>query len=445
MTNYRDPELLAKIRQQFDRCPYPRVPLEQSYEQDLDFLYLHNFITPYYRRNHCVTTTDNRLILDAGCGSGYNTLGLAQANPGATIIGIDLSETSIELAKERLKYHGFENVEFHALKIEEISRLNCEFDYIDCDEVLYLTPDPAIALQAMKCVLKPEGILRVNLHSRHGRAPILRMQEVFRQLGLMDGEIGEFEIETVREVMDALKETTMSRQITWVNSPVAVGRDEASISANFLLVGDRGFSVGEMFAYLRQAELEFISMVEWWKWDFLSLFQEPDNLPVVLGLSLPEVSIEKCLTLYELINPVNRLIDLWCGHPQQGLKYLPPSAWGEREWRKARIHLHPQLNNPYFPIAVQECLKRRQTLNIEQFLPQVGGASTLDYQIVAGLLFPLLESPQPFAALIERWMQLNPLDPLTLQPESRERIIPAIARTLIELEERRYLLLESGR
>jgi 2-polyprenyl-3-methyl-5-hydroxy-6-metoxy-1,4-benzoquinol methylase len=443
MTHSRDPALLAKIRQQFDNCPYPRVPIEQSYENDLDFLYLHNFITPYYRRNHCLTTTNNRLILDAGCGSGYNTLGLAQANPGATIVGIDLSKESIKLARERLKYHKFNDVEFHVLKVEEIHRLNYQFDYIDCDEVLYLTPDPLATLKAMKGVLKPEGILRVNLHSRHGRVHVFQMQEVFQRLGLMAGEIGELEIGAVREILDALKETVRSKQIVWGNGSGAVGRDDASILANFLLVGDRGFDVGEMFAYLRQAELEFISMVEWWNWDFLNLFQEPDNLPVVLGLSLPDASIEECLALHELLHP-QRLIDLWCGHPQQGQVRLSPSEWGEQEWLRGTVNLHPQLKIPEFAMAVKQCLTHGQPLPIGKFLPQVGGMKAIDNKIVAGLLPPLLESPQSVKALVERWLQLNPLDPLTMQPMQREQIFPAIARVLMELEACRFLLLESG-
>jgi hypothetical protein len=42
---------------------------------------------------------------------------------------------------------------------------------------LYLMPDPAIALAAMKAVLKPDGIIRANLHSALQRLSFYRAQQ----------------------------------------------------------------------------------------------------------------------------------------------------------------------------------------------------------------------------------------------------------------------------
>ena len=39
-------------------------------------------VTPYYLRNQKVIETKEKIILDAGCGSGYTSLVLAEANPG---------------------------------------------------------------------------------------------------------------------------------------------------------------------------------------------------------------------------------------------------------------------------------------------------------------------------------------------------------------------------
>ncbi|MDV3002119.1 MAG: hypothetical protein N5P05_003725 [Chroococcopsis gigantea SAG 12.99] len=109
--------------------------------------------------------SSGKLILDAGCGSGFTSLCLAEANPEAKIIGIDISEESLKLARERLKYHGFPNVEFHCLFLEELPTLGMEFDYINAHELLSILPDVPGALQCMKMVLKPEGIVRTNIHS----------------------------------------------------------------------------------------------------------------------------------------------------------------------------------------------------------------------------------------------------------------------------------------
>jgi ubiquinone/menaquinone biosynthesis C-methylase UbiE len=71
----------------------------------------------------------------------------------------------LHLARQRLRYHGFENLEFYTLAAEELPSLNLQFDYINCDEVLYLLSDPVAGLKAMQSVLKPDGIIRANLHS----------------------------------------------------------------------------------------------------------------------------------------------------------------------------------------------------------------------------------------------------------------------------------------
>jgi ubiquinone/menaquinone biosynthesis C-methylase UbiE len=142
-------DLREKIRQQFDTGPYPRTPLEKSPKNDAMSLYIHNLINPYYLRNQKVIETEGKLILDAGCGSGYKSLVLAEANPGAKIIGVDISEKSVDLARQRLQYHGFDNTDFHVISIEQLPQLGLDFDYINCDEVLYLFRDPSVGLQAM--------------------------------------------------------------------------------------------------------------------------------------------------------------------------------------------------------------------------------------------------------------------------------------------------------
>ena len=238
--DHQNLELIENIRQQFDNTPYPRVPLEYSPKDDSELLYLHNLVTAYYFRNRRVINTEGKLILDAGCGTGYKSLLLAIANPGAKIVGIDLSEESVKLAEQRLQYHGVANAEFYALKIEELPSLGLQFDYINADEVLYLLPDPVAGLQAMKSVLATDGIIRTNLHSSNARAGIFRAQAAFKTMGLMNGTPGELEIEIVRETMEALQDEIWIKAVSW-NADRA--KDEGWILSNYLLLGDKGCSV----------------------------------------------------------------------------------------------------------------------------------------------------------------------------------------------------------
>ena len=431
-------ELLEKIRQQFDTSPYPRVPLEKSPKDNVAWLYIHNLVTPYYLRNQQVIDTAGKLILDAGCGTGYTSLVLAEANPGARIIGIDLSEESVKLAQKRLQHYGFENAEFYAITIEELPKLGKKFDYINCDEVLYLLPDPVVGLQAMRSVLSLDGIIRTNLHSSINRANYFRSQEIFKMMGLMDGNSQDMEIEVVHETMRALKDQVLLKKQTW---GTAMEDSQERVLVNHLLRGDKGSTIPDMFSALRAANLEFISMVNWRQWELMDLFKDPEDLPVFLGLSLPESSIEERLHLYELLNPVHRLLDFWCGHPHQAQPFVPVAAWTLSDWQEARVHLHPQLKTPAVKEEIVKCTTQFNPLEISKYLP-VTGEQTLVDSSVAACLLPLWEEAQSMPSLVERWQKLRPLHPVTLEPTSQSEAFEIVSATLMGLERSGYLLLE---
>jgi len=435
----KESELINNIRQQFDNAPYPRTPLEYSPKIDYQSLYLHNLVTAYYLRNQKVIETDGKVILDAGCGSGYKSLVLAEANPGAKIVGIDLSEESVKLARQRLQYHGFDNVEFHALSIEELPSLNQQFDYINNDEVLYLLPDAVVGLQAMQSVLKPDGIIRANLHSSLQRRNYFAVQKVFKIMGLMDDNPREMEIELAKEIIHSLKDDVVVKEKTW-SSPAE--KNEEWMLANYLLLGDKGYSVPEVFSALRAADLEFISMVSWRWWDLTDLFKEPNNLPAFLAISLPEISVEQRLHLFELLHPIHRLIDFWCGLPNQAQSFVPVSEWTVADWQQAKVHLHPQLRTPQLKEDLIKSITNQSSFEISRYVTSPTLVPILIESSVAACLLPLWEGAQPAISLAERWLNLRPLDLVTLEPVSQERAFDEIKEFLMSLEVFLYVLLE---
>ncbi|MBC3942853.1 trans-aconitate 2-methyltransferase [Sphingomonas albertensis] len=58
-------------------------------------------LTPHLNAAILAATPQTRKIIDIGCGAGATTLALAQALPNATVTGIDLSPTLIEIARHR--------------------------------------------------------------------------------------------------------------------------------------------------------------------------------------------------------------------------------------------------------------------------------------------------------------------------------------------------------
>ncbi len=434
----KDSDLANKIRQQFNTVPYPINPIEKSPSEQVICLYTHNIVNPFYFRNQKVIKTDNKVILDAGCGSGYTTLALAQANPGASVVGIDFSEESVDVARKRLDYHGCNSTEVHAISIEELPKLGKEFDYINCDEVLYLLPNPTRGLQAMKSVLKLDGIIRANLHSSLQRFPYYRAQEIFKLMGLMDGTLQDLETAIAWETMRALKEQVLLKTQTWAPE---YDENKELTRVNHLLQGDKGYTIPEMFSALKAAGLEFISMMNWRQWELIDLFKDPENLPVFLGLSLPETSIEERLHLYELFNPVHRLLDFWCGHPNQGQPLLPVAEWTLSDWQKAKVHLHPQLKTAAVKEELVRCITQLHPFGISKYLPITGKQLTVESILAACLLPPLLESPQSMQSLVKRWQTLRPVHPLTLEQTTEDEAMKILSQTLTGLEDAGYVLL----
>jgi SAM-dependent methyltransferase len=77
--------------------------------------------------------------------------------PGGTLISSDGAEAMIEIARERAKAMGLDNVEFKQLELEWIDLPTASVDAILCRWGLMLTVDREAAVQEMRRVLKPGG------------------------------------------------------------------------------------------------------------------------------------------------------------------------------------------------------------------------------------------------------------------------------------------------
>jgi 2-polyprenyl-3-methyl-5-hydroxy-6-metoxy-1,4-benzoquinol methylase len=437
---------LEKIREQYDRGPYPRHPIDQSPKERYDDLYIHSLVTSYYLRYRQVIDLKGKVILDAGCGSGYKSLMLAEANPGAKIVGVDLSEESVKLARQRLSFHGFDNAEFYTHSLYDIAQLGIEFDYINCDEVLYLLPDPIAGLNALKSVLKPQGLIRTNLHNAYQRESFYRGQAVFKMMGLVEQVPTEFEEEAVIETMRALKDTVLLKSQTWqrMNADLQTSVEVISqmVNMNYLLLGDKGFTISETFAMLEETDLEFISMVNWRHWDVLNLFKDSDNLPALLEMGLASASTEENLRLFELLNPVHRLIDFWCGHAVES--GVPVDDWKDSEWQTAIAHLHPQIRTVHMREELIRCVREGQAFDISRDVQLPTLAPILLEPTVAACLLPLWNEAQPIQAIAQRYRQIRAVDPVTLEPTTEVQAFEAVKDLLNRMDAFLYVLLEQA-
>ncbi|HNX18237.1 MAG TPA: methyltransferase domain-containing protein [Methanoregula sp.] len=108
-------------------------------------------------------------VLEAGCGTGAQTVILAKNSPGAQITSIDISRDSIRRAEDRVRAEGIANVRFAACDLFGLPFEKASFDHIFICFVLEHLPDPVRALAVLSSLISPGGTITV-IEGDHGSA-----------------------------------------------------------------------------------------------------------------------------------------------------------------------------------------------------------------------------------------------------------------------------------
>ncbi len=108
-------------------------------------------------------------VLEAGCGTGAQTVILASRGPEAEFTSIDVSERSLAEAARQVQLAGCHNVRFLQADIFRLPFQPSCFDHVFVCFVLEHLTHPAGALDALMTVLKPGGSLTV-IEGDHGSA-----------------------------------------------------------------------------------------------------------------------------------------------------------------------------------------------------------------------------------------------------------------------------------
>lgn len=110
---------------------------------------------------HQVLSLQGALITDLGAGFGWSTLALANAYPGAAVVGIDIDEPSIEQARKNARRRGMEGrVTFRLADAADAESPGSQ-DAVFIFEALHDMPFPVQVLAAVRAMVKPDGVVVV--------------------------------------------------------------------------------------------------------------------------------------------------------------------------------------------------------------------------------------------------------------------------------------------
>lgn len=124
-----------------------------------------NTLTELLHHDTCYPAKSN--VLEAGCGVGAQTITLAQKSPKALFTSIDISQDSIEKAKNLIEREKISNVSFQRADIFQLPFEDEQFEHVFVCFVLEHLSTPLKALQSLRRVLKKGGSITV-IEGDHG-------------------------------------------------------------------------------------------------------------------------------------------------------------------------------------------------------------------------------------------------------------------------------------
>jgi len=106
-------------------------------------------------------------VLEIGCGIGTDTINFARA--GALVTAVDLTEKSLEVARQRARVFGLEDrIRFVQANAEELRKAVPEepYDLIYSFGVIHHTPHPGRVLEELRAYMAPGTAVRIMVYNR---------------------------------------------------------------------------------------------------------------------------------------------------------------------------------------------------------------------------------------------------------------------------------------
>lgn len=130
-------------------------------------------------------------VLDIGCGGGV--LAESMVNQGAEVMGIDLGDAPLTVAKLHAKEQNLD-VDYQAISAEDLAdQQPASFDVVTCMEMLEHVPDPAAIVEACSELVKPDGHVFFSTINRNPKSFLFAIVGAEYILNLLPKGTHEFE------------------------------------------------------------------------------------------------------------------------------------------------------------------------------------------------------------------------------------------------------------
>ncbi|MEM7017279.1 MAG: bifunctional 2-polyprenyl-6-hydroxyphenol methylase/3-demethylubiquinol 3-O-methyltransferase UbiG [Pseudomonadota bacterium] len=142
---------------------------EQWWDPEGKFRPLHD--VNQVRLNYIKDNADGlagKAVLDVGCGGGILSESMALA--GAKVLGTDMGEAPLNVARIHAEQHGV-TIDYRHITAEALAEESPgQFDVVTCMEMLEHVPEPPSIIEACRRLCKPGGHVFFSTINRHPKA-----------------------------------------------------------------------------------------------------------------------------------------------------------------------------------------------------------------------------------------------------------------------------------
>jgi SAM-dependent methyltransferase len=192
-----------------------------------------------------------RIIVDQDLQLSALSRGLRERFDDLSVVGIDISPTSLDHTEALKQKYELTNLETRQLPIENAADLDHQFDFVISTGVLHHLVDPDAGTRALRSVLSEEGVMYLMLYAPYGRTGVSMIQDYCRRLG-------------VGATPEEIKDLSLVLRMLPQHHPLLLmlrGSRE-SLDANAMVDAvlnprDRTYSVPEVFEFIERNDLKF--------------------------------------------------------------------------------------------------------------------------------------------------------------------------------------------
>jgi SAM-dependent methyltransferase len=304
-TVIEDAVYLQEVRDQYEHYPYPtRNPEDDKHRlcfcpsSALDCL-------NYYHYSGKRDFSKNFRVLIAGGGTGDATIMMASQLRGfkSEIVHLDISKTSLEIAKERAKIRGLNNITWiHGSLLDARKILKGQFDYINCVGVLHHLDSPDAGLAVLTSLLKNDGVMELLLYAKYGREGIYHIQNLMKILNKNEHSM-QNKINNCKSILKMLPPTNGFVPIQHLFNDT---QTDAGLYDLLLHSNDIAYSVPDVYKFLASSNLQLTHFF----FDFMASDGKGNNLYLLksyikdsnLATSLHDLSVEEQQAAAELLH-----------------------------------------------------------------------------------------------------------------------------------------------